>query len=468
MIKKNQAFLNFLNVLSDALIIVLSMIGAFLIRFEILNGHITVSLYGYCLLSAVYMPIQILVFKYLRLYEPHRKRRIYKELAAMFFGTLICFSAALVSLYMFKYMDYSRIAMGIFFILENAVLGIKRIALRLGLRYFRKKGFNQKHVVIIGNGETAKHCYKEICRSPELGYAVHGYVADNNDWEEIKWLGSLRDFEHVIEEENPDEVIATFDTNEHEYITEIIDLCETNGIRFSLIPFYSKFMSAQPQIDSLNGIPILNLREIPLDHVWNAAVKRTCDVVCSIILLILTSPIMLVCAVCVKLSSPGPILFKQERIGYAKKPFYMYKFRSMRVNSDQDTGWTTNSDPRKTKVGAFIRKYSIDELPQFFNVLIGDMSLVGPRPEVPYFVEQFKEQIPKYLLRQQVRPGITGWAQVNGLRGNTSIEERVRYDRWYIENWSIGLDIVILLKTLFGGFKNNEKLAEKETVSAVK
>ena len=200
----------------------------------------------------------------------------------------------------------------------------------------------------------------------------------------------------------------------------------------------------------------MDLRATPLDSVFARLIKRTVDIFGSIILIVLTSPIMLLTAVGVRLSSPGPILFKQQRVGKNKKLFNMYKFRSMRVTDSQDTGWTTSNDPRKTRFGSFIRKYSIDELPQFFNVLFGDMSLVGPRPEVPFHVHHFKENVPRYLVRQQVKPGITGWAQVHGLRGDTSIETRVEYDLWYIENWSLLLDIRILLMTLFGGLKNNE------------
>ena len=186
--------------------------------------------------------------------------------------------------------------------------------------------------------------------------------------------------------------------------------------------------------------------------------KRALDIVCSAVGIVMLSPLLLALAVWVKLDSPGPVLFRQKRVGKNKKPFYMYKFRSMRVTGTEDTGWSTKEDARKTRFGSFIRKYSIDELPQFFNVLKGDMSLVGPRPEIPFHVNHFKEEIPLYLVRQQVRPGITGWAQVNGLRGDTSIEKRVQYDIWYIENWSIALDIKILLRTVFGGWVNGEKL----------
>ena len=202
----------------------------------------------------------------------------------------------------------------------------------------------------------------------------------------------------------------------------------------------------------------MNIRRIPLDNWVNAFLKRLLDVAGSLVLIIFSSPLMLIAAVGVKLSSPGPVIFTQERIGRNKKPFRMYKFRSMRVNDRQDTGWSRDRDDRKTKFGAFIRKCSIDELPQFFNVLKGDMSLVGPRPEVPYYVEQFKDEIPLYMVKHQVRPGITGWAQVNGLRGDTSIKARVEHDIFYIEHWTLGFDIRILFMTLFKALINSERL----------
>ena len=204
---------------------------------------------------------------------------------------------------------------------------------------------------------------------------------------------------------------------------------------------------------------MLNFRRIPLDNWANAFSKRAMDIAGSLLLIILLSPVMLLCAIGVKLSSPGPVIFKQERVGRNKKPFYMYKFRSMRVNSGQDTRWSTSRDSRRTKFGAFMRKCSLDELPQFFNVLKGEMSLVGPRPEIPYYVEQFKEEVPLYMVKHQVRPGITGWAQVNGLRGDTSIKARVEHDVYYIEHWSLLFDIEILLTTVFRGkFMNGEVL----------
>ena len=231
------------------------------------------------------------------------------------------------------------------------------------------------------------------------------------------------------------------------YTPVLIEACEKAGVKLSIIPFYAEYMPSNPQFDDLDGIPLMNIRRIPLDNWVNAFLKRLLDVAGSLVLIIFSSPLMLIAAVGVKLSAPGPVIFTQERIGRNKKPFRMYKFRSMRVNDRQDTGWSRDRDDRKTKFGAFIRKCSIDELPQFFNVL-----------KVPYYVEQFKDEIPLYMVKHQVRPGITGWAQVNGLRGDTSIKARVEHDIFYIEHWTLGFDIRILFMTLFKALINSERL----------
>ena len=245
---------------------------------------------------------------------------------------------------------------------------------------------------------------------------------------------------------------------EESELIHIVELCEKYGVRIQVIPFYNDVISSNPRISALGDVKLLNFRATPLDEMTNAIIKRSIDIVGSFVLIILTSPIMLFAAIGTRLSSPGPVLFRQERVGRGKKTFKMLKFRSMRITGTEDTGWSTQDDPRKTKFGSFMRKFSIDELPQMFNVLAGQMSLIGPRPEVPFHVNHFKDEIPLYLVRQQVRPGITGWAQVNGLRGDTSIEERVKYDIWYIENWSLSLDIKIVWKTVFGGLVNRESL----------
>ena len=212
----------------------------------------------------------------------------------------------------------------------------------------------------------------------------------------------------------------------------------------------------RPYTEDLMGLPVINIRYVPLTNTGNILIKRIMDVTGALFGIIITSPIMLLAAILVKCSSPGPVIFRQERVGLHNKPFDMYKFRSMEIQSpsSEKRAWTVRDDPRVTGIGKILRRTSLDELPQLFNILKGDMSLVGPRPERPHFVEKFKEEIPRYMVKHQVRPGLTGWAQVNGLRGNTSIRKRIEYDIYYIENWTIGFDIKIILLTFFTGFIN--------------
>ena len=267
----------------------------------------------------------------------------------------------------------------------------------------------------------------------------------------------LKNLERLLEENSLDHAIL-LQEQEEEAFEEAISLCEKYGCRISVVPAFQAAMSPSACVKQIGDFRLLEFRASPLDHPVNDFVKRVCDIVGSVLLLILFSPVMLIAAIGTKLSSPGPILFHQSRVGRHRKPFTMLKFRSMRVTGTENTGWTNDRDPRKTRFGSLIRKFSIDELPQLWNVLMGDMSLVGPRPEVPYHVAHFKEEIHSYLVRQQVKPGMTGWAQVHGLRGDTSIQDRISYDIWYIENWSLGLDLEILVRTAFGGMINREKL----------
>ena len=237
---------------------------------------------------------------------------------------------------------------------------------------------------------------------------------------------------------------------------QIVSLCEKSGVHTKFIPDYNSLIPNKPYTEDLNGLPVINIRYVPLTNTINKMAKRLVDILGSAIGLILLSPLLIVLAVLVKITSKGPIIFKQERVGLHNKKFYMYKFRSMKVQTEAEErkGWTVKNDPRVTKIGAFMRKTSLDELPQLWNILVGDMSIVGPRPERPQFVEKFKEEIPRYMIKHQVRPGLTGWAQVNGYRGDTSIRRRIECDLYYIENWSMVLDIKIMFMTVFKGFVN--------------
>ena len=269
-------------------------------------------------------------------------------------------------------------------------------------------------------------------------------------------LGGTDEMEPILSENSLDEIAITLSLSEYYKLKRIVAACEKSGVHTQFVPDYTDIIPSRPYTEDLLGLPVVNIRYVPLSDTFNAMVKRLFDIVVSILAIILFSPVMIGTALAVKLTSKGPVIFRQERVGLHNRPFQMYKFRSMEVQNPEEEkkGWTTQNDPRVTKVGRFIRRTSLDEFPQLFNVLRGDMSLVGPRPERPQYVEKFREEIPRYMVKHQVRPGMTGWAQVNGYRGNTSIRKRIDYDIYYIEHWTFGLDIKILFLTVFKGFVN--------------
>ena len=269
-------------------------------------------------------------------------------------------------------------------------------------------------------------------------------------------IGKITSLSELLSKNTIDEIAITLPLAAYEKLAGIVSVCEKSGVHTKFIPDYQNVIHSKPMTEDMDGLPVINIRNVPLTDPLNAAMKRAMDIAGSLAALFIFSPIMLTVALLIKLGSPGPVIFRQERVGRHNRPFMMYKFRSMvqQKPEEEKNGWTTPGDPRVTGIGKFIRRTSIDEFPQLFNVLMGQMSLVGPRPERTQFVEMFREEIPRYMVKHQVRPGMTGWAQVNGLRGDTSIPERIRYDLWYIENWTLGLDIRILFLTIFRGFVN--------------
>lgn len=457
MIKENQRLLNQLNVLSDGILIFAAMLLAYWIRFFVFPGTCSFPFSSYAWLGMAAVALCLGTYAVAGLYTSYRAIRFHKEAQTLFLTTILDTLILVAALFVFKLNEMSRWLLVLFCVLAYGALVCKRALLRMTLRHYRRLGYNQKHVLVVGDGKMAAAYVERVREDRDLGFLVDGYVSRTARLENVAHLGDYDQLEDILNARNPDEVIVAMAPDEYALTGEMITLCEKTGTKLSLLPFYADYMPSNPQVDNINGLPLINLRRIPLDNMANAFLKRAMDVIGALVLIVLTSPLMLVAAVGVKLSSPGPVLFKQERVGRNKESFYMYKFRSMRVNSEEETGWSRNEDPRKTRFGSFIRKCSIDELPQFFNVLKGDMSLVGPRPEVPYYVEQFKEEIPRYMVKHQVRPGITGWAQVNGYRGDTSIKKRIEYDLYYIENWNFFFDLKILLMTLTCSV-NQEKL----------
>ncbi len=461
MIKSNQRLINAFNIISDGIIIVLAYFFSLYIKFNFLDGIVSIDLwhYPYVLFPFIYAVAVVLTNIRMRMYGSFRFKRPMEEMLRIFLINGVWMLAFLSFLYIIKEFHFTREGLFLRYLSSCILLIAKKWLARMIMRGFRKRGFNQKHVVVLGNGHLARQYIEDINSNPHLGITIDGYVSKVEKEGLGKNLGAYEDLEQILAGMDVDELVVALEPREIGFIKYAIDCADKEGTRLSLIPLFSDYMPSHVSMNVVNNTKIIDMRATPLDNIGFAALKRLIDIVGSALGLVLLSPLLLVVAVGVKLSSPGPILFRQERIGLNKKPFKMLKFRSMRVNDSQETGWSRTDDPRRTKFGSFIRKYSIDELPQLINVLKGEMSLVGPRPEVPYYVRQFKEDVPLYLVRQQVRPGMTGWAQIHGFRGDTSIEDRVAYDIWYIENWSLSLDINILFGTIFGGkFINNEDL----------
>lgn len=469
MIRENQKVLNRIHVASDGLLVFCAYLLGYWFRFFVLkNGVDSYGLQSHILVGILLIPLHLLTCSFFGLYESQRGGTLWRELSRLLTANMLDLAVLLMCFFLFRGRDFSRLQVGIFGAVNFCLMAGKRIVLRFALRKLRASRKNLKHLILIGSGEDIRRCHAEITGHADLGYEIIGIVAEEAVLSDVPFLGTYDRLDSVLRQYRPDEAIAGLKPEEYDKIPQIIDCCENCGVKFSLIPFYARYFSAHPQMDRIYSLPVLNLRRIPLDNLGNAFVKRLGDIVGSLLLILLSSPVMLVVSVGVKLSSPGPVLFRQERVGLNQKPFTMYKFRSMRVNSGSDTRWTTNNDERKTRFGSLIRKYSLDELPQFFNVLLGDMSLIGPRPEIPHFVEQFRDEIPLYMVKHQVKPGITGWAQVNGFRGDTSIQKRIEYDIDYIENWSVWMDLKILFLTVFKGMANEEKLAKREEKEYVK
>lgn len=449
MIKRNQAWLNRLNAFIDFLLIVAAYIFSSWFRLRVLTQDTSnMALTGRMMIAAVvYAGALLLVLTLMGFYSTTRIRKIGWKLGILVIATTVTALVASTLLYVFRLEEFSRGIILIFYGLTLLLLGGKYVASRLLLDQLRVQGFNIKHEVVIGNGPLARQYMEDVGNAPELGIQIDTIVHPDDDR-----------LETILAEPAIDEVVIALEAGEYGHITTLIAACEKNGVRYLVIPFYNDLIPAHPIIENVGRSKLINMRTNRLEDIGWALLKRAFDIVVSALGLTALSPLLLFIAAGVKLSSPGPVLFRQIRVGYNRREFQMLKFRSMRVNDDQDTAWSMAQDSRRTRFGSLIRKTSLDELPQLINVLRGDMSLVGPRPELPHFVEQFKEEIPFYMVKHQVKPGITGWAQVNGYRGDTSIAKRIELDLWYIDNWSPWLDLRILFMTVSGGMLNNERM----------
>ena len=462
MIRDNQKFFNTFHVVIDALVIAAAYALAYWIKFSsglFVNGvHWTFEIYGMALIPVI--PVYLFLYFAFNLYTSKRVQGRRLELSNIVKANTIGLLLFIMILFVLHLDDFSRAMLVIFYVTDVVLEAVARNAIRMFLRDIRRKGFNIKQILLVGYSRAAEEYIDRIRANPQWGYVVRGILDDNvesgTEYKGVKVLGKIGNLFVILPENGLDEIAITLGLDEYSKLEHIVALCEKSGVHTKFIPDYNNIIPTKPYTEDLMGLPVINIRYVPLTNTFNSIIKRAMDIAGSIVAIVLFSPVMLVTAILVKTTSKGPLIYAQERVGLHNKPFRMYKFRSMEVQDPKEEKrcWTVRGDSRVTPVGRFIRMTSIDELPQLFNVLKGDMSLVGPRPERPLFVEKFREEIPRYMVKHQVRPGMTGWAQINGYRGNTSIRKRIDHDLYYIENWTVGLDIKILFLTFFKGFIN--------------
>ena len=469
MIKDNQRMLNRVQVLMDVCIIIVSYLITYYLRFfspltkirffsTEVGTFYPLSKYASFLIFIV--PLYLIIYSYMKLYTPKRNKKKWSEFFNITISNIIGAVIYLAFLYIVKEEHISRKFTALFFLLNVSIDSFARMLLAYFLRLARRKGFNLKHVILVGYSRAAESYIDRIFANPQWGYYIHGILDDTMEigtmYKKVPVIGSLHQLDEFLSKMSLDEIAITLSINEYGKLEKLVATCEKSGVHTKFIPDYHNFIPTKPYTEDLYGLPVINIRNVPLSNTFNQLIKRLVDVFGALVALIIFAIPMLIVALLIKLTSEGPVIFTQVRVGKHNKTFKMYKFRSMvlQKEGDEKKAWTTSSDPRVTGIGKFIRKTSIDELPQFFNVLKGDMSLVGPRPERPYFVEKFKEEIPRYMIKHQVSPGLTGWAQINGYRGDTSIRKRIDHDLYYIENWTLGLDFKIMFLTIFKGFIN--------------
>ena len=462
MIKDNQTLLNRIHVVVDALVIACTYIAAWFIQFEFFAPDVAgkLPLETYMSALVILIPGLLLLYHAFSLYTPKRVQGRRLEFGNIVKANTIALLLFFTIAYMQHEIDFSRKMLCIFYALNIVVETLVRNLIRMVLMSLRRRGLNQKQILLVGYSRAAEQYIDRIIANPQWGYCVRGILDDNvargTMYKGIKVIGRIENLVVILPENCLDEIAITLGLGEYEKLQHIVALCEKSGVHTKFIPDYNNIIPTRPYTEDLLGLPVINIRYVPLSNTFNAMVKRLMDVVGAIMAIIVSSPVMLLMCILIKLTSPGPLIYRQERVGLHNKNFWMYKFRSMEIQpeAEEKKAWTVKNDPRVTGIGKFMRRTSIDELPQLFNILKGDMSLVGPRPERPFFVEKFREEIPRYMVKHQVRPGLTGWAQVNGYRGDTSIRKRIDCDLYYIENWSIGFDIKILFLTIFKGFIN--------------
>ncbi|MBZ0169612.1 UDP-phosphate glucose phosphotransferase [Candidatus Methylomirabilis lanthanidiphila] len=461
MLKRHSEFIESLMLLADLLVISASWLGSYYFRFywgPILVYRDIPDIRPYLLLLGLIVVVWGVAFKAFGLYRP---KRISSRLAEVRDIARACTLAVLILIaatFFLKQFEFSRIVIACFWVFSIVSVSLVRSSFREVLRFTRRSGYNLRHVLIVGEGALARKVAERIRARPELGFRIKGLlVGDRNlvgqQVDGMSVLGTYEQAGELAEALSIDRVFIAIPLEAYGRMEAILRSLENGVAAISAVPDLHQYMTLRGGVEEFDGLPLISLQESP-HYGWNLVGKRSLDIALSTVALLITGPLLLLVAAIIKLTSSGPVLYRQERMGLDGRTFQMLKFRSMRNDAEDDTGpvWAARDDERRTGIGALLRRTSLDELPQLVNVLKGEMSLVGPRPERPVFIEEFRKRIPRYMLRHKVKAGITGWAQVNGWRGDTSIEKRIECDLFYIENWSLFFDLRILWLSFWKGF----------------
>jgi len=453
--REGELLIPFLRVLNDILIIEFSLVFSYWLRFysplvkwiPVSKGFPPFSAYLYG--SFFLVGAWIVIFNRFELYRVRRNITAIDEAGRLFkavsMGLLVMMSAT----FFYRGFSFSRLVFLLVWLNSLIFLTTTRVMILYLEKWRHRRNRGLLNVAIIGRGGPIHLVLENILQSPAYGYRMLGYVGEAGTYPQIPRLGDSTELPQLIRQHQIHVLVLALTEEQHHLVWSIMKSCEGLNVEFLLLPDLLEMLTSQLQVIQFCGVSALKLKDVRITG-WHGVLKRIFDISIALLALIFLAPVLLIIAILIKLDSHGPIIYKQERVGFDGREFWILKFRTMKTGAEQQTGpiWAKSDDPRRTRVGAFLRRTSIDELPQLLNVLRGDMSLVGPRPERKFFVDKFKEEIPRYLERHRVKSGMTGWAQVNGLRGNTPIEERTKYDIFYIENWSLAFDLKIILKTL--------------------
>jgi exopolysaccharide biosynthesis polyprenyl glycosylphosphotransferase len=454
-LKKSKITFFLVTMFSDALFILVAFALAYWLRFYagIFEPGSTIPRFSsYILGSFFVMAVWIFIFYMFNLYDTKRNLNLIDEFYETAKATVVGVIIVLAPTFFYRAFTFSRIVFVMACGIGLVLIWIGRAFVHRGKIWLHQQGYSLRRIAIVGGGQWGTTLVDRVQVNPGLGYRIVGQIVDQvgTEIQDLRVLGSVDDIHNIVLREKLDTLIMTFPLRSHHKVTKILAQCNGLPLDLRFVPDIYEILTSRVNFYEIDGIPLIKLKELPLADPWNRLTKRCVDIILSTLLILFSAPLMGVIAVLIKLSSRGPVFYRQERVGEDGAIYRICKFRSMNHEAERETGpvWASDDDARCTRVGRIIRKLSLDELPQLFNVLKGEMSLIGPRPERPCFVEKFMEEIPRYPERHTVKSGITGWAQVNGLRGNTSLDERIRHDLYYIENWSLGFDLKILARTV--------------------